>query len=867
MFLTLCYVYMWVRFHKCYSALIRNNLSRPNSSSFSFIICSSSAPAPSAAPLLTSRTAARPCPGQTLPEDVLFLQLGDRAVYVTKPQVLKWSDYCLPLACSPGQPFRAVAQATVENFSQLGIAFMEDRLQLDNGLLPSKIVPVVLRESTLWELLKKQCCSNQTEEGVPKPLPCIPLADYQHKQCCNSSFRSTPEARSSVEKQQESEPFHSTKDPIPVGDLGEHFLSNQHHMEGHGNYLHLSSCHECLEMENSTILSVKYASAENIPDLPNDSSVDLDSGDEKQRKPERDAEGIFGRSTIFDNGKPPNVLVYTNGCQERYHVVHQLLLQCINLEKYIIYPLKPQEALSDPWLDNTRLLVLAEEETLTPQLQTRFLTYLSQGGKVLGLGSTLCPAGLCLEVGARQRRQVSRLTFTKEDSTELVLSVLATGKVYTRDTQGGGEVELWGELKGEGCSQKDMVIVKVTHGSDGGEAVLCQVYLEIATENMTSEGFAQLRVSNTLRYEVLAEILVSLGLSCEPHHTPALSPVHLLATSLKAKASFLKWAETHAEQNALLAFSKATLRMVSSNLHDAPLLPEGSLALVTDSADSQSWPQFSMETYSKNLKTSLLGHIVLYADIITSTMNLLEGLNLKLPMDMGLIAVAGQQSQGRGRGRNAWLSPLGCAMFTLKVQVDLNSRLGQRIPFLQHLAALAMVEAVRTLPGYQDIELRVKWPNDIYYSNLMKLGGVLVTSTLIGSTFHLLIGCGFNVTNSNPTICINDLILQYNKQHNCSLRPLSCAQLIARTVNCLEELISNFQRKGPDAILPTYYMRWLHSATKVHLWSEDGPEAEVVGLDDNGFLRVHSKEHGVVSVEPDGNSFDMLKNLVIIKQH
>lgn len=128
-------------------------------------------------------------------------------------------------------------------------------------------------------------------------------------------------------------------------------------------------------------------------------------------------------------------------------------------------------------------------------------------------------------------------------------------------------------------------------------------------------------------------------------------------------------------------------------------------------------------------------------------------------------------------------------MFTLTVQVELSSRLGQRIPFLQHLAALAVVEAVRTLPGYQvpactpgcaccycttewlhvtgqcirdemklndwayfnlhqDIDLRVKWPNDIYYSNLMKLGGVLVTSTVMGSTFHLLIGnnLSFSIT-------------------------------------------------------------------------------------------------------------------------
>ena len=54
-----------------------------------------------------------------------------------------------------------------------------------------------------------------------------------------------------------------------------------------------------------------------------------------------------------------------------------------------------------------------------------------------------------------------------------------------------------------------------------------------------------------------------------------------------------------------------------------------------------------------------------------------------------------------GRGGNAWLSPVGCAMFTLAIQVELSSRLGQRIPFLQHLVALAVVEAVRTLPGYE----------------------------------------------------------------------------------------------------------------------------------------------------------------------
>ncbi|XP_053297434.1 biotin--protein ligase isoform X1 [Pleuronectes platessa] len=926
MLITLCYVYMWVQFHKCYSVLIRNSLSRLKGSSFTFSFCSSSPSVPARATPAEVQADARRYLGSLPPEDIVFLQLGDKAVYLTDPQacddlskwtvplgsslicgpqienisfiieatesrvgchsrhtsnkkVLKWSDYCLPLAYSPGQPFRVVAQSNVDNFIRLGVAFLEGCLQLDNGLLPSKIVPVVLKESTLSELVEKQCrqspktvtsqwlCCTQTKEGVVEPLPCNLLADHRHTQSHKGSLLLTPQAKRRTEERRGSEPLHGTQDIRLVGDSEVHSMGDNHLMESHGHHLHLSSCHECLQLENSTIISVKYASAENIPDLPDDNSVELDSRAKSLEEHHQDTGGFFCQSGGFDcNNKPPNVLVYTDGCQERFQTVCQVLSECIDMENHVIYHLQPQQALSHPWMDNTRLLVVAEEEALTPQLQTRFLTYLSQGGRVLGLTSTLCPAGLCLKFRERQR-MVSRLNFIKEDSTELELSVLASGNFYVRDTLGGGEVELWGELKGEVAHQRDMVIVRITHEQDGGQAVLCQVHLEIAPENLTTESFDELKVSNALRYEVLMEILISLGLSCELNHDLTPTPIHLLAISLEAKAYFLKWLETQADQNGFLTLSKLSLRMVPcSELQDGSFLHEGSMDLITDSSESQSWSEFRMETYWKNLQTSLLGHTLFYTEMASSTMDLLEGLSLHLPKDVGLIAVAGRQSQGRGRGKNTWLSPLGCAMFTLKIQVELSSRLGQRIPFLQHLAALAVVEAVRTLPGYQEIDLRVKWPNDIYYSNLMKLGGVLVTSTVIGSTFHLLIGCGFNVNNSNPTVCINDLIQQYNTQHNCSLHPLSCAQLIARTVSCLEVLISSFQHGGPDAILPTYYKRWLHSGTKVQLWSEDGIEAEVFGLDHNGFLQVHSEEHGVISVEPDGNSFDMLKNLVVIKQ-
>ncbi|XP_036845858.1 biotin--protein ligase-like [Oncorhynchus mykiss] len=174
---------------------------------------------------------------------------------------------------------------------------------------------------------------------------------------------------------------------------------------------------------------------------------------------------------------------------------------------------------------------------------------------------------------------------------------------------------------------------------------------------------------------------------------------------------------------------------------------------------------------------------------------------LQLPEEMGLMSVAARQTQGRGFGGKAGLSPLGCAMFS--VQVSVSSRLGQRIPFLQHLAALAAVEVVRTLPGYQEIDRRVKWPNDIYYSNLMKLGRVLVTSTVMGPTFHLLVGCGFNRSNSNPTICINNLVMQHNRECGTSMELLSSAQLIGRTLTSLKQLISAFQERGQRPSCPS----------------------------------------------------------------
>ena len=49
------------------------------------------------------------------------------------------------------------------------------------------------------------------------------------------------------------------------------------------------------------------------------------------------------------------------------------------------------------------------------------------------------------------------------------------------------------------------------------------------------------------------------------------------------------------------------------------------------------------------------------------------------------------------------------------------------------------------------------------------------------------------------------------------------------------------------------------------LQSEGNISVRVIGLDDYGYLLVETSSGERISVQPDGNSFDMMKNLIAMK--
>ncbi|XP_029070661.1 biotin--protein ligase isoform X2 [Monodon monoceros] len=820
MLITLCYLYLWARWGRGPAALVRTTVQQLRASRCSFTFCRAAAQ-PRGARVCLCRGGRVFCVGESQSIDDLnkwalflvspFILEAEHIAFVTESiwvqgdtlqrpsssseTIVKWSDCCLPLACRPGDPYQLIAKASVDDFSKLGVAFLEDRLQVANGLIPQKIVSVHLHDSALKEL-KDQASDTPAQLLEPQPEPSV--ESKPELEAMEHVGREDHQVLGSAPTQGQGGALGG--EPAGESDRGVGSVEHCH--------LHLSSCHECLELENSTIESVKFASAENIPDLPYDYSSGLE-GIAYDLCPKRE------QRRVNLTGKAPNILLYVGSdsqdALDRLQQVRSALADCVDTNCYTLYHLPLESALRDPWPDNCLLVVIATRESVPEDLSRRFMAYLSQGGKVLGLSSPFTLAGFQVTRKAALQDTVQSLVFCKAD---------------------------WS-----------------------------QVHLELPPSSpvvQTQEDFNLLKSSNFRRYEVLKEILTTLGLSCDAKHVPALTPLYLLSAAEEIRDPLMQWLGKHVDAEGVIKSSKLSLKFVSSYTSEIEITPSA-IPVVTD-IETFSSENFNFEIYQQNLQTKKLGKVILFAEVTTTTMSLLDGLMFEMPQEMGLIAIAVHQTQGKGRGRNAWLSPVGSALSTLLVSIPLRSQLGQRIPFVQHLMSLAVVEAVRSIPGYQDINLRVKWPNDIYYSDLMKLGGVLVNSTLMGETFYILIGCGFNVTNSNPTICINDLITEYNKQHGAELKPLRADCLIARSVTVLEKLIDTFQDEGPNGVLPLYYKYWLHSAQQVRLGSAEGPKVWIVGLDDSGFLLVHQENGEVVTVHPDGNSFDMLGNLIIPKQ-
>ncbi|GAB4861381.1 ATP-dependent 5'-3' DNA helicase hcs1 [Ancistrocladus abbreviatus] len=268
---------------------------------------------------------------------------------------------------------------------------------------------------------------------------------------------------------------------------------------------------------------------------------------------------------------------------------------------------------------------------------------------------------------------------------------------------------------------------------------------------------------------------------------------------------------------------------------------------------------FDFDLFMNSLSATRLGRFLIWSPRLTSTHDVVSHNFAELPV--GSVCVTDVQFKGRGRSKNVWESPNGCLMFSFTIQMDD----GRIVPLLQYIVSLAVTEAVKEVcakDGLPQIQVRIKWPNDLYLNGL-KVGGILCTSTYKSMKFNVSAGIGLNVDNRHPTTCLN-AILQELTSMSCQLQR---EDIIASFFNKFEKFFDLFIHQGFQPLEELYYNTWLHSGQRVIV--QDNSEGQLMdkvvtiqGLTSAGYLMAFGDDGQMCELHPDGNSFDFFKGLV-----
>lgn len=117
------------------------------------------------------------------------------------------------------------------------------------------------------------------------------------------------------------------------------------------------------------------------------------------------------------------------------------------------------------------------------------------------------------------------------------------------------------------------------------------------------------------------------------------------------------------------------------------------------------------------------------------------------PVPEGTVIMAEDQYAGRGQRESTWQSEPGKNLtFSILLRPSFLSVTGQFN--LTMAVSMGVFEALEPVLGTQ---LKIKWPNDIYYAD-KKLGGMLIENILQGSQIkNSIVGIGINVNQDNFT--------------------------------------------------------------------------------------------------------------------
>ena len=203
---------------------------------------------------------------------------------------------------------------------------------------------------------------------------------------------------------------------------------------------------------------------------------------------------------------------------------------------------------------------------------------------------------------------------------------------------------------------------------------------------------------------------------------------------------------------------------------------------------------FDTAAFAAALRTRRLGRPLHYAAAMASTNPTLLDAAAAGAAAPGTAALAEEQSAGRGRQRRLWHSPPDRNLY---FSVLWESRQpAARLPQLAMVAALALREAVAA--AFPELEIGLKWPNDLLDAAGRKLSGILCECPPWPSGAArraVVIGVGLNV-NAEAADFPPELAATAGSLRIASGRACSREELLADVFAALERWLERWERSA-----------------------------------------------------------------------
>ncbi|TQR46845.1 biotin--[acetyl-CoA-carboxylase] ligase [Paenibacillus popilliae] len=234
----------------------------------------------------------------------------------------------------------------------------------------------------------------------------------------------------------------------------------------------------------------------------------------------------------------------------------------------------------------------------------------------------------------------------------------------------------------------------------------------------------------------------------------------------------------------------------------------------------------------EKLKTSKLGHQLRIIARTESTQNEAAVWALEGAAD-GAVIIAEEQTGGRGRQGKSFHSPAGKGIWMsliLRPQIPL-----QFTPQLTLLSAVALCRAMKRMT---DVNLGIKWPNDILYED-KKVCGILTESSAEDERLvHVIAGVGISV-NLEEHDYPEELRSKVTSLKIASGKEIDRASLLAECLFELEQLYKLYVEQGFAPIRTLWEAQSVTIGRSLSVTTPNGIVSGVAqGLDDSGALIV-----------------------------